>query len=106
MNTPWKIRVRLVAVKLCFIFCFFSSSLHAADFYHAYRASGPITADGRLDEADWDAAVPIYPGDIITGAKPVLPVMAKILWDNHNLYVAFQVQETNIWAIITGRDNP
>ncbi|MDD5678113.1 MAG: carbohydrate-binding family 9-like protein [Kiritimatiellae bacterium] len=106
MNTLWQIRLQWAAIKRVFIICFFSGSLHAADFYQAYRVSSPIVVDGLLDEADWSAAAPIYLADVVTGEKPALPVMAKILWDNRNLYVAFQVQETNIWAAITERDTP
>src|SRR3989339_307450 len=95
MNTLWRILIRLASVKLVFLIGIFPVSLRAADFYQAYSVSSPIVVDGRLDEADWSAAAPIYLGDIVSGIKPVLPVMAKILWDNHNLYVAFQVQETN-----------
>lgn len=106
MNGTAQYLVRPWLFRLIVVFFFFAHLLPAADYYHVYRVSSPVKIDGQLDEVEWSAAAPINCGDIITGEKPPLPVVAKILWDNQYLYVAFQVQDSNVWAVLTGRDAP
>lgn len=68
--------------------------------YTIYRAGGaPILVDGRLDELAWTAApdvgkfvFPWYEG----GKKE--QTVAKILWDETSLYVAFICEDAYIWA--------
>ncbi len=59
----------------------------------AERLHGPITLDGKLDEADWRAAVPlsrfveIYPGD---RSPPPERTEVRFLYDDRFLYVGFR----------------
>ncbi len=78
----------------------------AAECYDVFRASSPIAVDGRLDEPDWQAAEPVYFGDIVTGAGPALPATARLLWSATHLYAGFEVADTNVWARLEGRDAP
>lgn len=75
--------------------------------YTIQRTVGPITVDGVLDEPDWEAAVPL--------ADFVFPwwtkgeqeeTLARMLWDDTNLYVGFICQDAHIWAEYTDRDDP
>ncbi len=75
--------------------------------YTAYRATGPITIDGRLEEADWTAA-PQSPRfvDLISGERALLDTRAAILWDEAFLYVAFRVEEPFVEGRLTKRNAP
>jgi hypothetical protein len=64
-----------------------------------------IKVDGKLDEPEWGAAASTGPFvDVGTGKpNPAFPVSAstKIAWDDHNLYVAFQVTEADFYTGFT-----
>jgi len=70
--------------------------------YTAYRASGVVHIDGRLDERCWQAA-PRSPRfiDILTGKPTLYDTRAAVLWDDQNLYVAFWVEEPRVKATLT-----
>ncbi|MGD0483017.1 MAG: carbohydrate-binding family 9-like protein [Gemmatimonadales bacterium] len=75
--------------------------------YIAYRADKPITVDGRLDEAAWQA-VP-WTDDFVDIEGPSKPVprfrtRAKMLWDSTNLYIGAELTDPDVWATITERD--
>ena len=73
--------------------------------YTIYRVSTPISVDGQLDELVWvtapDVGAFVFPG-YESGNKE--QTMAKALWDDENLYVAFICEDTHIWAERTKRD--
>lgn len=75
--------------------------------YLCYRTSTPLVADGRLDEATWEAA-PWTDGfvDIEGDARPAprFRTRAKMLWDDAYLYVAAVLEEPDVWATLTQRD--
>jgi uncharacterized lipoprotein YddW (UPF0748 family) len=76
--------------------------------YTCYRTSGPILADGILDESDWNKAEWSNEFIDITGRpelKPSLQTRVKMLWDDNFLYLAAELQETDIWATIQKRDS-
>jgi len=64
--------------------------------YAIYRASAPVTIDGRLTEADWEAAP--WTTDFVDIRGPDAPTprhrtRAKMLWDEEGLYVAARLKE-------------
>lgn len=80
----------------------------------AARTTGPIKIDGVLDEADWARAPRL---DIVdacdpqvrakrtkAGLKPAATSHARVLWDDAKLYVAFEVEDEDIWAHDVPRD--
>ena len=73
--------------------------------YTVYRAGTPITVDGRLDEPAWVGAPEV--GAFVfpwwTEGKKEQTV-AKLLWDEENLYAAFVCEDAYIWAEHTQRD--
>lgn len=70
-----------------------------------YRASGPLTIDGKLDEASWQATAWSAPFVDIDGVRPVRhATRMKLLWDDEALYIAAQLDEPDLWATITTRD--
>lgn len=74
--------------------------------YEVRRAVAPLTIDGRVTAEEWSQASPavefIFPWDQQTGAKQ--KTRARLLWDDTNLYVAYEVQDTDIVAQFTERD--
>jgi hypothetical protein len=75
--------------------------------YEVKRASGRIVIDGKLDEKAWQAAAPIefvFPWDFQTGAKQ--KTTARLLWDDDNLYVGYECEDTDIVALRLERDDP
>ena len=74
--------------------------------YTARRAAGPITLDGRLDEADWKAAErsPRF-SDLVRGQPGIHDTRAAVLWDDVNLYVGYWVEEPFVEGTLTERDS-
>jgi len=75
--------------------------------YVCYRASGPITIDGKLDEKAWrdvswsqlfeDHQAPYAP-------EPWKTTRFKMLYDDEYLYFGAQLQEENVWGTLVERD--
>jgi hypothetical protein len=87
---------------------------HAAGAAHAQerpqyaiqRAGTPLTIDGRLDEPAWVAAPAV--GDFVfpwheEGERE--QTVAKLLWDDTHLYLAFICDDAHIWGVHTARDS-
>lgn len=75
--------------------------------YRARRRSGDIAIDGRLDDAGWRHVAPTEPfrrtGD---GKKPRFSTRARLTWDDSALYVAFEVEDPDIWGTHEADDAP
>lgn len=74
--------------------------------YTIFRADHPIKVDGRLDEPSWTSAPDV--GAFVfpwyeKGDKE--QTIAKLLWDENYLYVAFICEDAHIWAEHTERDS-
>ena len=75
--------------------------------YEIHRASGPIVVDGKGDDKAWAAAGRIeliFPWEAQTGAKQKTSV--RLLWDDRNLYVLYECEDTDIVAFHTEHDDP
>ncbi|MBM3734253.1 MAG: c-type cytochrome [Acidobacteria bacterium] len=75
--------------------------------YTIYRAPSRIVIDGTLDEAAWRNAPPV--GDFVfnwfkTGDKE--QTIAKMLWDDENLYVSWHCKDRHISAYEKKRHGP
>jgi hypothetical protein len=72
------------------------------------RATAPVTIDGTLDDAAWQAApwsddfVDIQGTDAL---RPRFRTRAKMLWDDNYFYVAAELDEPDIWGTLTERDS-
>jgi len=74
--------------------------------YTCYRAAGPITVDGKLDEPSWRLAPWSTPFvDIVTGEPAWFDTRVAMLWDDEHLYFGFTVEETDVWGTLTERDS-
>src|SRR5690606_3068212 len=71
----------------------------------AKRASGRITIDGKLEESDWaNAARTAAFVNTRTGGGAPFEASARMLWDDDNLYVAFEVADDFVKNTIRERD--
>lgn len=74
--------------------------------YEVHRISAPIVIDGDVTTEEWDGASHaielIFPWDEQTGDKQTTRV--RLLWDDTNLYLAYQCEDTDITAQYTKRD--
>ncbi|MBI1842026.1 MAG: carbohydrate-binding family 9-like protein [Verrucomicrobia bacterium] len=75
--------------------------------YTAYRADGPILVDGKLEEPTWSRA-PKSPRfvDILSGGATRHDTHAMVVWDDENLYVAYQIEEPLVHAKFTRHNDP
>lgn len=76
--------------------------------YTCHHTTGPLTIDGKLDEADWRRAPWTDDFQDIQGpAKPAprFKTRAKMLWDDDYLYVAAELEEPDVWATLTKHDS-
>jgi hypothetical protein len=68
--------------------------------------NGSIKIDGKLDEAAWKDAPST--GDFVRtmdGMRPEMKTTAKVLWDDKNLYVAFEMEDRDVWSTLTKPDD-
>lgn len=75
--------------------------------YEVKWAPSAIVIDGKLDESAWKAANTaqfVFPWDKQTGAKQ--KTIARLLWDDENLYVGYECEDTDIVAHYAKRDDP
>ncbi|HYV35353.1 MAG TPA: carbohydrate-binding family 9-like protein [Gemmataceae bacterium] len=76
--------------------------------YVCYRATGPVTIDGKLDDEAWKSApwtddfVDIE-GDL--KPKPRFRTRVKMLWDDEFFYVAAEMEEPHVWGTLTKHDS-
>ena len=75
--------------------------------YNVYRAASPIRIDAILDEAAWQQTPPasdFHFGWWKKGEKE--QTVARIVWDDENLYVSWLVRDRHISAYVTERHGP
>ena len=69
------------------------------------RASAPVAADGRLDEPDWARAARTGPLGTPSGkGKARQRTEVRLLWDEANLYLAFECADDDAWSTSTEHD--
>jgi hypothetical protein len=75
--------------------------------YVVRRAVDAIRVDGRLDEASWSRAASIRDFRHIYDPSRTsrFPTQAALLWDDTNLYVAFDCTDPDPWGTMTQRDD-
>ncbi|MEO8100301.1 MAG: carbohydrate-binding family 9-like protein [Acidobacteriota bacterium] len=76
--------------------------------YQVKRAPSPPVIDGKLDEKAWEQATPAVTLQFLwenqTGAKQKTAV--RMLWDDRNLYLAYDCDDADITAQFQNRDDP
>jgi hypothetical protein len=75
--------------------------------YVVYQTVSEIVIDGKADETSWQKAVWSDYFQDIEGDKKPAPTWQthfKMLWDEQNLYILAELEEPNVWAYYTTRD--
>ena len=68
--------------------------------------NGSIKADGKLDEAAWKTAPSTGPFvRKMDGGVTEQETTAKVLWDDKNLYIAFEMADKDVWSTLTKHDD-
>lgn len=76
--------------------------------YECVKISQPIAIDGKLDDAAWKKAAWTTEFVDIQGdaqPKPKFRTRVKMLWDDHYLYIAAQLEEPDVKATLTKHDS-
>lgn len=69
-------------------------------------AGTTIQIDGKLDEAVWKDAEKLGPFvNTMDGSPAPQAASARMLWDDNNLYVAFEFEDSDIWSDFEKRDD-
>ncbi len=72
----------------------------------ALRTSNPVTIDGLLDEEDWKKTKATDPFiDTATGGKGTFEALARVMYDDQKLYVAFEVTDPFLKSTFTEKDD-
>lgn len=82
-------------------------STPAAGGYVIRKAAGPITIDGRADEASWKSA-PESPVFTDAEGSPAVKgkTRARLLWDDQNLYAFVSVEDADVFSQYSKQDEP
>ena len=73
--------------------------------YEIHRAPAAIRVDAKLDEPAWRQAPPV--GEFhFRREGPREQTIARLLWDDENLYVSYVCQDRHISAYVTQRHGP
>ena len=95
-------------MRTLLLFCCFAAVLPAQLRYTALRAPKPIKIDGRLDDAAWSRAP--WTSDFVdiegdAKPKPRFRTRAKMMWDDHYLYIGAELEEPHVWGTLTQHDS-
>ncbi|MEZ5360785.1 MAG: carbohydrate-binding family 9-like protein [Bryobacterales bacterium] len=76
--------------------------------YDVYRAASPIKIDAKLDEEAWKRAPSVGPFNfhLNPGDPANQQTTVKLLWDDENLYLGYEMDDAHISAYITERHGP
>ena len=66
------------------------------------KADQPIVIDGNLNEPAWHAGVPVDVNYVMAGTgkrDTSTPMIARFLWDDHYLYIGYEVFDSDLTAV-------
>lgn len=70
------------------------------------KADQPIVIDGKLNEPAWRAGVAVDVNYVMEGTgkrDASTPMIARFLWDDHYLYIGYEVFDSDLIAVEDGR---
>src|SRR5258705_12529743 len=100
-----KIRLSMLFVTIFLTFVITSAQSRVLPVYDVSRTATPVKIDGKLDDPVWNKVAPL--GEFrqnFDGSPGVTKTEAKMLYDDHFLYVSFRCADKNIWATMKTRD--
>lgn len=77
-------------------------------YLYVYRAPSCMRIDGALTEDEWSGAAvgSGFTECFQAGYEPVHATYVRALWDDRCLYIAFEIEDVDIWGTYTKRDEP
>jgi hypothetical protein len=107
MHTKRSTSIRVVATSaVVAVAAVLAGAAPERPVYEVLRVSEPPVIDGRLDEPAWRTAPLVGPFvRNADGAPSPLVTEAWMLYDDEFLYIAFRLEDENIWATMTQRDD-
>jgi hypothetical protein len=99
---------KLTVILFVLLLASLATAFELPKSYLCHKTLTPIVVDGKLDEASWNVAPWTDPLQDIEGAikpAPRYQTRAKMLWDDHALYIGAVMEEPNLWATILKRDS-
>lgn len=74
--------------------------------YHVPRAARSPVIDGRLDDEVWKAAPAATLVSSMDGSPTKRKTVLRMLYDDANLYVAFDADDPDVWGTLKKKDDP
>lgn len=74
--------------------------------YHVRKTAQPPRIDGSLNDPAWAQATPVTLHNSFNGGPVQRRTTARLLWDDANLYVAFDCEDPDVWGTLLERDEP
>ena len=97
--------MKLLPILLILLFSLTGGILKiiAQPVYNCYKTDAKIKIDGKANEPAWQHA---DKGTFVAmdGSRPGMQTEFMWLWDDQNLYGFFHINDNNLWATMTKRD--
>lgn len=94
------------AIVLAILGCVYMCDAAVTPSYRCPKVSTPPVIDGRLDDEAWKTAPPIRLVLSETGKPATKKTVARMCWDDENLYISYECEDEDVWGTYTKRDDP
>lgn len=74
--------------------------------YRVKRSDKAPAIDGKLDDAAWAQASQVELAASYDGRPAQRKTRARMLWDDANLYLAFDCEDPDVWGSLRSKDDP
>lgn len=78
----------------------------ATPVYLCPKVATPPVIDGKLDDEAWAKATPIRFVLTETGKPATKKTIARMCWDDDNLYISYDCEDEDVWGTFTEHDDP
>jgi hypothetical protein len=82
------------------------ASRSALPEYHIKKALKPPRIDGDLSDAAWSLASPVNLVRSLDGGPTMVRTTVRLLYDDQNVYLAFECEDPDVWGTLMKRDDP
>jgi len=81
-----------------------NASIRSLPVYHCYRIHRNLSLTGKVSDRAWRYAQVIHLNNPIDGKPGRYPTTARVLYNKHYLYIAFQCEDRFVWGTLTEHD--
>lgn len=74
--------------------------------YFVTKTAKPPTIDGKLDDAAWRGAKEVTLTTSFDGKPTQRKTTMRLLYDDQNVYVAFDCEDPDVWGTLKKKDDP